>query len=95
MIERLNPEQIRTAHRSMAGWRLEDSPQAFVKDWTFARFHGAWGFLTQVALLAERHNHHPDIELSGPRVTLRLSTHACKGLSARDVTLAAAIDQLL
>ena len=51
--------------------------------------------MSRVALLAEKHDHHPDWSNSYDRVTVRLTTHAAKGLTARDTALAAAIDALL
>ena len=52
------------------------------------------GFAVQVALLAERADHHPDIEIRYKQVTLRLSTHAAGGLTEKDFELAQQIDQI-
>jgi 4a-hydroxytetrahydrobiopterin dehydratase len=51
--------------------------------------------VVQVALLAERMDHHPDIEIRYRQVTLRLSTHSAGGLTERDFHLAQQIDTAL
>ena len=63
---------------------------------TFADFTEAFGFVTKVALLAEKRQHHPDIAISWNKVTLALSTHdAGHIVTDKDRDLAAAIDGLL
>jgi 4a-hydroxytetrahydrobiopterin dehydratase len=62
---------------------------------TFRNFREAMGFVTQVALLAERADHHPDIEIRYKQVTLRLSTYSAGGLTEKDFDLAQQIDQLI
>lgn len=63
---------------------------------TFADFAEAFAFVTRVALLAQAHNHHPDIAISWNKVTIALSTHdAGHTVTAKDRGLAAAIDAAL
>ena len=57
-----------------------------------ADFNAAWGFMSRVALLAEKHDHHPEWSNVWNRVEITLSTHDAGGLSARDVALAKGID---
>ena len=64
------------------------------REWRFHSFVEAFGFMTQVALLAERANHHPEWSNVYNRVTIRLTTHDLGGLSSRDAELAQAIDSL-
>ena len=64
------------------------------REWRFHSFVEAFGFMTQVALLAERANHHPEWSNVYNRVTIRLTTHDLGGLSSRDAALAQAIDSL-
>ena len=59
-----------------------------------ADFAGALAFVNEVGLLAEGANHHPDIDIRWNRVTLRLSTHSEGGITDKDLSLAAAIDDL-
>jgi 4a-hydroxytetrahydrobiopterin dehydratase len=64
------------------------------REWRFNSFVEAFGFMTQVALLAESANHHPEWSNVYNRVTIRLTTHDLGGLSSRDAELAQAIDAL-
>jgi 4a-hydroxytetrahydrobiopterin dehydratase len=64
------------------------------REYKFDNFSQAFGFMTQVALLAERLNHHPDWSNVYNRVTIRLSTHTAGGITSLDTQLAEAIDQL-
>ena len=57
-------------------------------------FVQAIGFVNSVALLAEKMNHHPDIDIRWNTVTLVLSTHSAEGLTQFDMKLAAMIDEL-
>jgi 4a-hydroxytetrahydrobiopterin dehydratase len=61
----------------------------------FRDFREAIAFVVQVALLAERMDHHPDIEIRYRQVTLRLSTHSAGGLTEKDFHLAQQIDTAL
>ena len=64
------------------------------REFLFADFVEAFGFMSSVALLAERANHHPEWSNVYNRVNIELSTHEAGGLSARDFSLAAEIDAL-
>lgn len=57
-------------------------------------FVAAMGFVQSVALLAEKADHHPDIDIRWNRVTLTLSTHSAGGLTEKDFALAALINSL-
>ena len=73
------------------GW--ERTGGALERTFEFADFAGAFAFMTRVALLAERHDHHPDWSNSWNRVTIRLTTHSAGGtVTAKDEALARAID---
>lgn len=75
-------------------WQLADGRDAIVRRFKFADFNAAWGFMARVALLAERHDHHPEWSNTYNRLEIVLTTHDCGGLSARDLALAKAIDAL-
>ena len=62
---------------------------------TFADFSEAFAFMTRVALLAEKADHHPEWSNVWNRVDITLTTHDAGGLSARDVDLAKAIGELV
>jgi 4a-hydroxytetrahydrobiopterin dehydratase len=74
------------------GWIVGDD--SIARSFVFPDFVEAVGFVTRVALLAEKAFHHPDIEIRWNTVTLRLSTHSEGGLTAKDTDLAARIDSL-
>ena len=76
------------------GWRLAPDRDAIVRDFRFAGFSAAWGFMSRVALLAEAQDHHPEWSNTYNRVTILLTTHDAGGLSLRDVRLAAGINAL-
>ena len=79
---------------TLPGWSLLAERDAIAREWRFADFNAAWGFLCRVALLAERQDHHREITNVYGRVRLVLTTHDVEGLSGRDLALARAIDAL-
>lgn len=94
-MERLTGEERTGALAELTGWRIEDGRDAIVREYRFANFSQAWGFMSRVALLAEAADHHPEWSNVYNRVTIALTTHDCGGLSERDVTMARAIDAVL
>jgi 4a-hydroxytetrahydrobiopterin dehydratase len=82
-------ESLRSA---CPAWTIADD--GLEREWRFPSFVEAFGFMTQVALLAERANHHPEWSNVYNRVTIRLTTHDLGGLSSCDADLAQAIDSL-
>jgi 4a-hydroxytetrahydrobiopterin dehydratase len=62
---------------------------------SFGDFSEAFAFMTRVAMLAEKHDHHPEWSNVWNRLTILLITHDVSGLSERDVALARAVDALL
>lgn len=79
----------------LPGWRLLADRDAIARDFRFKDFGAAWGFMARVALLAERHDHHPEWSNVYNRVSIILTTHDAGGLSERDIALARAIDALV
>ena len=78
-----------------AGWALEEGGKALVRSLKFEDFSEAFGFLTRVALHAEKADHHPEFTNVWNRVDLRLTSHDVGGVTDRDVKLAEAINRLL
>ena len=64
------------------------------RQFTFADFSEAWAFMSRVALLAEKQNHHPDWSNSWNTVTIELVSHDADAITDRDRALAEAIDRL-
>lgn len=93
MSAALSPEQIQTALAGMAGWELDGSK--LLKAYRFKDFKGALAFINQVGVVAEQHDHHPEIHNVWNRVTLRLCTHdAGDRITQKDLTLAHALQSL-
>ncbi len=89
-IPRLTDAEIVAALATLPGWaRVGDGIE---RSYKFADFTHAFAFMTRVALLAEKADHHPEWFNVYNRVDIRLTTHDAGGLSARDVALARAID---
>ena len=76
------------------GWTLEDGGKALVRTIKFEDFSEAFGFLTRVALYAEKADHHPEFTSVWNRVDFRLTSHDVGGVTVRDVQLAEAINRL-
>ena len=94
MVARLEGNARRQALAGLEGWKEEADRDAISKDFRFADFNQAFAFMTQVALKAERMDHHPEWSNVFNRVSVLLSTHDCGGLSQRDIDLARFIDTL-
>lgn len=88
----LSDDEIQSRLKELKGWKLEG--KQIRKQVEQKNFVAAMGFVTSVALLAERANHHPDIDIRWNKVTLLLSTHSAGGLTENDFNLAKAIDAL-
>ncbi|CAJ0581359.1 unnamed protein product, partial [Mesorhabditis spiculigera] len=76
------------------GWKLAEDRDAIEKTFKFADFNEAFGFMTRIALKADKLDHHPEWFNVYNNVKILLATHECSGLSARDVELAKFIESL-
>lgn len=88
----LTEEQVKKRLASLPGWKR--AGKSIRKQFELADFVESMGFVQKVALLAQRADHHPDIELRWNLVTLTLATHSEGGLTERDFKLAAEIEAL-
>ena len=92
MVQKLTePERARLLPE-LAGWTWDSTRDGLTRRFVFADFITAFGFMTKVALLAEKADHHPEWSNVWNRVDILLTTHDAEGLSMRDVDLAHAID---
>ena len=73
-------------------WKKVSGRGAIHKSFKFADFNEAWGFMTRVAMAAEKTDHHPEWSNVYNKVEIILSTHDAGGLSAKDMALATVID---
>ena len=72
----------------------ESGRDAILKKFTFKDFNEAFGFMTRVAIKADKMDHHPEWFNVYNRVEVTLSTHDCSGLSQKDIKLAQFMDQV-
>lgn len=80
----------------LEGWAAAaDSRDAILKTFVFKNFNEAFGFMTQVAMQAEKLDHHPEWSNVYNRVNVILTSHDAKGVTERDVALALFMDQLI
>ncbi len=94
MVEKLTAAERAALAETLPHWKIAPDRDAIARKFKFRDFSEAFGFMARVALLAEAQNHHPEWSNVWNRVDIVLSTHDAGGLSARDVTLAAAIDAI-
>lgn len=94
-IPKLSDAEREEALTGFPDWQLRADGLAIERKLKFRDFNEAFGFMTRVALLADKHDHHPEWSNVYNRVEITLTTHDAGGLSARDVTMAKAIDALL
>src|SRR5690554_2607928 len=83
-----------TAVEQVPGWGVEEGRDAIRREFTFKSFNEAFGFMTRVALKAEKMNHHPEWCNVYNRVTVVLTSHDDQGVTERDVTLARFMNEL-
>ena len=95
MAEKLGDTDRAAALAALPGWDYDAEERAITREFKFASFIDAFGFMAEVALLAERINHHPDWWNVYNRVVITLTDYEAGGLSGRDVTLATAISRLV
>jgi 4a-hydroxytetrahydrobiopterin dehydratase len=88
----LSEEQVVRELQKMNGWSLNG--KEIKKVFELKDFAHAMGFVNSVALLAEKANHHPNIDIRWNKVTLTLSTHSEGGLTMNDINLATQIESL-
>jgi 4a-hydroxytetrahydrobiopterin dehydratase len=95
MVVRLT-EGLRTESlAALPDWSWDESRDAIRRRFTFADFGEAFAFMTRVALIAEKADHHPEWTNVWNRVDMLLTTHDAGGLSTRDIQMAQAIDALV
>jgi 4a-hydroxytetrahydrobiopterin dehydratase len=85
-LSQLNGEQA-------LGWRLIDG--ALEKSFSFKDFHQTMGFVNALAFIANTEDHHPDLQVSYGRCTVRFNTHDVNGISVSDFFCASKVDALL
>ena len=93
-IEPLSEAERVDALDGLPDWDYDEARDAISRRFVFADFPEAFAFMTRVALLAERADHHPEWSNVWNRVDILLTTHDAGGLSQRDIALAQEIDAI-
>ena len=97
MNEKLSEADRNTAVAELrdAGWALVEGRDAIDKTFQFKNFVQAFGWMTQVAIWAEKLNHHPESSNVYKTVEVTLSTHDAGGLTELDIKMARKMDSLV
>lgn len=92
-MERIDPDTFSTLQPEWSHWHFSaERGGLMTRTLVFADFAQAFGFMAQVAVMAEKRNHHPEWFNVYNRVEITLTTHDVQGLSQRDLDLARTID---
>jgi len=91
---KLNDTERIEGLRQLKEWKLVPNRDAINKTYIFPTFIDCFGFMTQVAMVAEKMDHHPEWFNVYNKVEITLSTHDCSGLSKLDIELASSIDSI-
>ena len=89
-MTKLSLEEINAGLNKLNGWSYKDN--YIDKNFVFEDFNEAFGFMSRIALLSEKLQHHPDWSNVYNKVNIRLSTHDAGGITELDITMAAKID---
>ncbi len=88
----LDPDALRLALAELPLWTLDTERGTLTRRLRFASFAEAFGFMAEIALHAERHDHHPEWFNVYNRVDVAWTSHDVQGVSARDVVMARLCD---
>lgn len=94
MTKKLSKDALHHELKKLRDWTLSEEGNALSKDYAFDTFMHAFAFMTEVALYAEKTNHHPEWKNIYNKVHIELSSHDCKGISAKDIALALYMDEV-
>ena len=90
-MAKLSDEQVTEALADLEGWSRDGDKIA--REFQFRDFIAALGFITQVGVLAEKANHHPELSNVYNRVTIALTTHDEGGITEKDIALATVVSE--
>lgn len=91
-MPKLPIEDLRAALRRLPDWRLVEGREAITRKYQFVDFDAAFAFMTRVALLAAKMDHHPEWFNVYNRLDVTLATHDASGVTQKDIDLAMAMD---
>lgn len=93
MTEKLLMNELHEALKNLGGWQWHEEKQAVSKTYQFDDFAQAFSFMTQVALYAEKVNHHPEWTNLYNKIEVKLTSHDAGGVSAKDIAFALHMDE--
>ena len=93
MADKLSDDAIRDGLHELPGWSLENAK--LHREYKFANFATAFGFMTSAAIEAEKMNHHPEWFNVYSKVVIDLTTHSAGGVTALDFELARKMNKLV
>jgi 4a-hydroxytetrahydrobiopterin dehydratase len=88
----LSEQELNQHLESLDDWELDGD--AIKREWIFKDFPEAMDFINMIAVIAENHNHHPEVFNVYNRVSLRFNTHDAGGITEKDITIAKEINKL-
>ena len=94
-MAQLGENERTEALANLPNWQFDDERSGIKRTLKFKNFVEAFGFMSQVAILAEKANHHPEWSNVYSTVKIVLTTHDVGGLSAKDIELATKIDAIV
>lgn len=93
-INKLDRAELNAALVGLAGWQRLSGRDAIARSFKFKNFRQAFAFMTEVALIAEKADHHPEWTNVYNRLDIVLTTHDAGGVSERDIALAEEIEKI-
>lgn len=94
MAKLLDPAETETGLKKLEGWELVQGGKAITRKFIFRNFNEAFGWMTRIALIAEKMDHHPEWFNVYKTVDVTLTTHDAGGLTELDMRLAAQMNRL-
>ena len=94
MVERLTAEARKSELKGLSGWTEVQGREAIAKTFVFKDFNEAFGFMSRAALVAEKHDHHPEWRNVYKTVEVVLATHDAGGVTRQDIELAKAMNAI-
>ena len=92
-MKKLETQEVTAKLQALPQWTLDDSGLAITRHFVLHDFMQAFAFMTQIAIAAEKHNHHPEWSNVYNKVSITWTTHDVKGLSTKDIAMATYCDE--
>ncbi|WP_458379705.1 4a-hydroxytetrahydrobiopterin dehydratase [Thalassospira povalilytica] len=92
-MKKLEKSAIETALKSLKDWQLAKDGLSIERTFKFGDFNAAFGFMTRVALMADKMDHHPEWFNVYNKITVTLTTHDAGGVTQKDIDLASFCDK--